>query len=129
MVEEKKILIIDDEDTIRELLDTAFSKAGYCVRLATGAEEALDLLRKECIHVIFIDLGLEKMNGFELCGIIRKSSPSAFIYALSGNAELFSPPENFGTGFDDYFTKPVSLKTLYKVTKASFEKIQRCTNE
>ena len=128
MVDKKKILIVDDEDTIRELLDTAFSKAGYCVRLATGAEEALELLRKECIHVIFIDLGLEKMNGFELCKIIRKYSPSAFIYALSGNAELFSPPENFKTGFDDYFTKPVSLKTLYKVVNDSFEKIHQLTN-
>jgi len=67
----------------------------------------------------------KKMNGFELCGIIRKDSPSAFIYALSGNTELFSPHENRGTGFDDYFTKPVSLKALYKVAKASFEKIQR----
>ena len=127
MVDEKKILIVDDEDTIRDVLETAFSKAGYCVRLATGAEEALEVLRKEYIPVIFIDLGLEMMNGFELCRYIRKDSPSAFIYALSGNTELFSPHENRGTGFDDYFTKPVSLKALYKVAKDSFEKIQRLT--
>jgi DNA-binding NtrC family response regulator len=49
MVDEKKILIVDDEDTIRDVLETAFSKAGYCVRLATGAEEALEVLRKEYI--------------------------------------------------------------------------------
>jgi DNA-binding response OmpR family regulator len=126
-VDEKKILIVDDEDTIRDVLDQAFSKAGYCVRLANGAEEALEILRNEYIPVIFIDLGLEMMNGFELCGIIRKDSPSAFIYALSGNAELFSPHKTRGAGFDDCFTKPVSLKTLYKVAKGSFEKIQRLT--
>jgi len=126
-VDGKKILIVDDEDTIRDVLETAFSKAGYCVCLATGAEEALEVLRKEYIPVIFIDLGLEILNGFELCGYIRKNSPSAFIYALTGFAALFSPHENRGAGFDDYFTKPVSLKTLYKVAKNSFEKIQRLT--
>jgi DNA-binding response OmpR family regulator len=126
-VDEKKILIVDDEDAIRELLEKAFCKAGYCVHLATGAEDALEILRNEYIPVIFIDLGLETMNGFELCRYIRKDNPSAFIYALSGNAELFSPHENRGSGFDDYFTKPVSLKTLYKVAKNSFEKIQRLT--
>jgi DNA-binding response OmpR family regulator len=125
----EKILIVDDEDTIRALLNEAFIKVGYCVRLAANAEEALEALRKEYIPVIFVDLGLEKMNGFELCGIIRKDSPYAFIYALSGNPELFSSHENREAGFDDYFTKPVSLKTLYKVAKDSFEKIQRLTNE
>jgi DNA-binding response OmpR family regulator len=126
-VDKKKILIVDDEDTIRELLEMAFCKAGYCVRLATSAEEALEVLQNEYIPVIFLDLGLKKMNGFELCGIIRKDNPSAFIYALSGNADLFRPPENRGAGFDDYFSKPVSLKALYKVAEDSFEKIQRLT--
>ncbi len=129
MVDEKKILVIDDEDTIREILEKAFCKAGYCVRLATGAKEALEILRKEYIPVIFIDLGLEIMNGFELCGHIRKDSPSAFIYALTGYAALFSPHEIRGAGFDDYFSKPISINTLYKVAKDSFEKIQRLTNK
>ena len=126
-MDEKKILIVDDEDTIRDVLDQAFSKAGYCVRLAAGAEEALKVLGKEYIPVIFVDIGLETMNGFELCRHIRKDIPHAHIYALSGNAELFSPHKTRGAGFDDCFTKPVSLKTLYKVAKDSFEKIQRLT--
>lgn len=128
-MDEKKILIVDDEDTIREILEKAFCKAGYCVRLATGAKEALEILRKEYIPVIFIDLGLEIMNGFELCGHIRKDSPSALIYALSGYAELINLHDIREAGFDDYFTKPVSINTLYKVAKDSFEKIQRLTNK
>jgi DNA-binding response OmpR family regulator len=122
-VDEKKILIVDDDDTIREVLEKAFSKAGYCVRMATGAEEALEALRKEYIPVIFVDLSLEKMKGFELCRLIRKDSLSAFIYALSGYAELFNPHVIREAGFDNYFTKPVSISTLYKVAKDSFEKI------
>ena len=129
MVDEKKILVVDDEDTIRELLEKAFCKAGYCVRLATCAKEALEILGKEYIPVIFIDLSLEIANGFELCGYIRKNSPSAFIYALTGYAALFSPHEIRGVGFDDYFSKPISIKALYKVVEDSFKKIQRLTNK
>ena len=128
-MDEKKILVVDDEDMIREILEKAFCKAGYCVRLATGAKEALEILRKEYIPVIFIDLGLEIMNGFELCGHIRKDRPSALIYALSGYAELINLHDIREAGFDDYFTKPISINTLYKVAKDSFEKIQRLTNK
>ena len=124
MADEKKILIVDDEDIIRNLLETAFSKAGYCVLLATGAEEALEVLRREYIPVIFVDIGLEKMNGFELCGHIRKDSPHAFIYALSGYAKLNLPQDIHEAGFDDYFSKPISIETLYKVVEDSFKKIQ-----
>ncbi len=128
-MDEKKILVVDDEDMIREILEKAFCKAGYCVRLATGAKEALEILRKEYIPVIFIDLGLEIMNGFELCGHIRKDSPSALIYALSGYAELINLHDIREAGFDDYFSKPISIETLYKVAEDSFKKIRRLTNK
>ncbi len=122
---EKKILIVDDEDTIRMVLDEAFSKAGYCVRLATGAEDAIPILKNEYIPVIFIDLGLKKISGMELCEHIRKNHSSAFIYALSGNAELFSQCKK---GFDDCFSKPISIHTLYKIVEDSFNKILKLTN-
>ena len=55
---------------------------------------------------MFIDLGLETMNGFELCENIRKNNPDAIIYALTGYAGLFGPQEILEAGFDDYFAKP-----------------------
>lgn len=125
---EGKILIVDDDDTIRKVLEKAFSKVGYCVRLATSAEEALEILKKEQIPVIFVDIGLEKMNGIELCGHIRKIGPSALIYALSGYGELLDPQDICQAGFDNYFTKPVSINILYKIVRDSFEKIQRLTS-
>jgi DNA-binding NtrC family response regulator len=121
---QRKILIVDDEATIREMLEMAFGKAGYLVRLATGAEEALGILRKEYIPVMFIDLGLEKMNGFELCENIRKSNPEAIIYALTGYAGIFGPQEMLEAGFNDYFAKPISLKDIYQAVKKSFIKLE-----
>ena len=119
----RKILVVDDEASIREMLEMALSKAGYLVRLATGAEEALGILRKEYIPVMFIDVGLEKMNGFELCENIRKSNPEAIIYALTGYAGIFGPQEMLEAGFDDYFGKPISLKNIYQAVKESFMKL------
>ncbi len=84
----RKILVVDDERTVREILEIAFDRAGYSVRSATCAEKALDILKKESIPLMFIDIGLEKMNGFELCEHIRKDSPRAIIYALTGYAEF-----------------------------------------
>jgi DNA-binding response OmpR family regulator len=121
---ERKILIVDDEASIREMLEMAFGKAGYLVRLAIGAEEALGILRKEYIPVMFIDLGLEKMNGFELCENIRKINPKAIIYALTGYAGIFGPQKMFEAGFDDYFAKPISLKDIYLAVKKSFIKLE-----
>ena len=120
---ERKILVVDDEASIREMLEMALSKAGYLVRLATGAEEALGILRKEYIPVMFIDVGLEKMNGFELCEKIRKSNPGAIIYALTGYAGIFGPQEMLKAGFDDYFAKPISLNNIYQAVKESFIKL------
>ena len=121
----RKILVVDDEALIRELLKDAFSKVGYRVHLASSGEDALAILGQESIPVMFIDLGLETMNGFELCEHIRKDSPDAIIHALTGNAALFVPHEIREAGFDSHLAKPISIKTLYKVAKDSFEKIER----
>ena len=120
-MDEKKILIIDGDDMLGRLLEKVFCRSGYCVRLALGAKEALEILRNEYFHVIFIDLGLIKTKEFDFFKLIRNLSPSAFIYALSGEVEYSSPPENHGTGFHDHFAKIHSLTTVYKMTKNLFE--------
>jgi CheY-like chemotaxis protein len=121
---QRKILIVDDEAPIREMLEMAFGKAGYLVRLAAGAEEALGILREEYIPVMFIDLGLEKMNGFELCENIRQSNPEAIIYALTGYAGIFGPQEMLEAGFNGYLAKPISIKDIYQAVKKSFIKLE-----
>jgi len=119
----RKILVVDDEPIILSMLDDAFSKIGYSVFLAANADEAFKILRQESIPLMFIDLGLWPMNGFELCKNIRKDNPEAVIYALTGFANVFDPQEILGVGFDDYFAKPISLKNLYRTVKESFERL------
>jgi DNA-binding NtrC family response regulator len=120
-----KILIVDDEACIRNMLKIALNRIGYKVRVATGAEEAFEILEQEQIPVIFIDLALETMNGFELCERVRKDHPDAIIYALSGHAGLFDPQDFREAGFDGYDAKPIVIENLYKIVKDSFERIDR----
>jgi CheY-like chemotaxis protein len=119
----KKILVVDDESIILDMLDDAFSKVGYSVYLASNAEEALEVLKQESIPLMFIDLDLGSINGFELCKNIRKDSPEAFIYALTGYTGFYKPQEFVEADFDGILNKPINLKKLYQTVKESFERL------
>ena len=121
----RKMLVVDDEKSIRDLFEAAFSDAGYEVHLAENGTEALDILNRQEIELIFLDLKLFGMNGIELCRQIRKTRPIAIINAITGWSGLFEIDECREAGFDDYFRKPVSLELLFKVVKDAFEKIDR----
>ena len=119
----RKILVVDDEPLILNLLGDAFSKVGYSVYLASNGDEALGILREESIPFMIIDLGLETLNGFELCKIIRKDNKEAIIYALSGYTGYYDPQRFELAGFDGIFDKPIIPNDLYQVAKDSFEKL------
>jgi len=121
---QKTILIVDDEAPIRNMLKMAFSRVGYQVRVASGAEDAINILEQDQIPVIFIDLGLDTIDGFELCELIRKDDPDAMIYALSGHAGLFDPQDFKDAGFDGYEAKPMVIEHILKIVKDSFERIE-----
>jgi len=120
-----KILIVDDDEAIINMEKLAFSRAGYDVVSAESGEQALKILQQENIHVIFTDLNMPDMNGIELCTAIRKFTPIAMVFAVTGYASLFELAECREAGFEDYFVKPVNLKKLVETAKNAFEKLNR----
>jgi CheY-like chemotaxis protein len=121
----RKIMVVDDERSIRELFQSAFSEAGYDVYLAEKGEEALRTLQQNDIDLIFLDLRLFGMNGIDLCKQIKKDKPLSIIYAITGWAGLFEVAECREAGFDDYFTKPVSPEILLQAVAEAFAKLDR----
>ncbi len=121
----KKILIVDDEEAITNLMTLVFSREGYEVKTAENGDQALKIIQKENIHVIITDLNMPEMNGIKLCRAIRKTVPMAMIFAMTGYASLFELAECREAGFDDYFVKPVNIKTLVKTAENAFEKLNR----
>lgn len=121
----RKIMVVDDEAPVRELLSEAFEQEGYQTITASGADEALDALSRETVQVLFLDLNMPGTNGMELCSKIKEKNPVAIAYAMTGYSTLFTLVECRQAGFDDYFTKPIRLETAYKAAADAFEKLDR----
>ena len=120
-----KILVVDDEASVRELFSAVFIEAGYEVITAEGATEALKILQIEAIDVIFLDLKLFGMNGIELCRQIRQTKPVSIIYAMTGWSPLFEIAECREAGFDDYFEKPLDMDMLLNLVAEAFARLKR----
>ncbi len=125
----RKILVVDDELSIRRLFEAVLDEMGCDVFLASREEEALYILKKNSdIDLIFLDLKLFGTNGIDLCRRIRETNPVAIINAMTGWSELFEIAECREAGFDDYFRKPISFSMLVKAVNDAFEKLDRWRN-
>jgi DNA-binding response OmpR family regulator len=121
----KKILVVDDEAMMRDMLTAVLVEGGYKVFTAENAETALTILSVENIMVMFLDLSLPGVNGIELCKKIRKENQIAILYAFTGYSNLFGLLECRAAGFDDFFEKPTDIKILLKAAQDAFEKLER----
>jgi DNA-binding response OmpR family regulator len=124
-VNEKKILVVDDEVLITDMLKTALGSAGYTALTAGSAEEALEILKRESIMVMFLDLNLPGMNGLDLCKRIRKKNTIGVIFAMTGYSNFYGLLDCRTVGFDDFFVKPFKLDVLLKSVQEAFERLDR----
>jgi OmpR family response regulator RpaB len=107
----EKVLVVDDEASIRRILDTRLSMIGYIVITACDGEEALSLFRKEIPNLVILDVMMPKLDGYGVCQEIRKTSdvPIIMLTALGDVADRITGLE---LGADDYVIKPFSPKEL-----------------
>ena len=123
-----KILIIDDETSVRELFTGVFTDEDYEVLSTEDGNLALDILKRDNIDVIFLDLKLFGMNGIDLCRQIREMKPMSMIFAITGWASLFEIEECRQAGFDDYFEKPLDMDMLTDAVAEAIKKLDRWKN-
>ena len=121
----QKIIIVDDFESIRDLLHDAFIKVGYEVFTAESSEEALPIINRENIQVHYYDLHLPGMNGIDLCRAVRKKRPVDLIFAMTGHPSIYALVECREAGFDDYFIKPFDLRIILENTERAFGTIKR----
>ena len=122
---EKKVLVVDDEPDLRDLYSQAFKKSGYDVKVAESAEKALEMFGMERYFVVFLDLNLPGMSGIELCRRLKNESQMVIPYAVTGYASMFELANCREAGFEDYFTKPVRLNLLEQAAEHAFKKLDR----
>ena len=107
----KRILIVEDEPELQELLCAYLQDAGYAVAVAGDGAAALDLFRAQSFDLVLLDIMLPKIDGFGVCAQIRRQSqvPILMLTALDGEAQQL---RGFGLNIDDYVTKPFSMPVL-----------------
>ena len=111
-----KILIVDDDPDIREILTYNLSNEGYNVKSAINGVEALKKAKKFIPDIILLDVMMPEMDGIEACSQLREieSLSKSMIIFLSARGEDFTQIAAFDAGADDYINKPVKPKILLK---------------
>ena len=115
-----KILLVDDDPDILEIISYSLENEGYSVYQAMNGLQAIEIAEKVTPDLIIMDLMMPEMNGVEACEQIRKSTKlnNVIITFLSARSEDFSQIAGFDAGADDYITKPIRPKVLLSKIKA-----------
>ena len=107
----KKILVVDDQPEIREILLYTLGTAGYEAIEAANGNEALGLIETDFLDLVILDIMMPGMNGFQVLRQLRKTSDIPVIM-LSARTDTVDKVESFELGADDYVTKPFTLIEL-----------------
>ena len=123
----KKILIVEDEPDIAQLVKLYLEKDGFHTNVATSGVEALKLIKSERPDLLILDLMLPEIDGIEVCKKVRTTPDTALlpIIMLTAKAEESDTIIGLELGADDYVTKPFSPKALVARVKALFRRLER----
>jgi OmpR family response regulator RpaB len=120
----EKILIVDDESNICQILETRLSIRGYKVIVATDGEQALDLFEKEKPDLIVLDIMIPRIDGYGVCTALRKESKVPIIM-LTALGDISDRVTGLELGADDYIVKPFSPKELEARIRSVLRRTER----
>jgi two-component system alkaline phosphatase synthesis response regulator PhoP len=121
-----KILLVDDEQDILEIVGYNLSQEGYKIVTASNGKEAVAVAKKERPHLIIMDVMMPEMDGMEACENIRKipELSNVIITFLTARSEDYSQVAGFDAGADDYIAKPIKPKLLVSKVKALLRRLK-----
>lgn len=117
MMDNIKILVADDDEDIRDVIDILLTSEGYQIFCAKNGIEALELLDQHDFGVIILDIMMPQMNGYQTCLKIREKSMAPILF-LSAKSKESDKTLGFSSGGDDYLVKPFSYNELTSRVKA-----------
>jgi two-component system nitrogen regulation response regulator NtrX len=119
---DKLVLIVDDEEGIRETLSDIFKDEGYDVITASSGEEAIKLLKENSPDIVFLDVWLSGIDGIETMKELKSLNPTMPVVMISGHANIELAVKATRSGAYDFLEKPLSLERVLLVTKLALEK-------
>lgn len=125
---EEKILIVEDEKNIADLIAYAFKREGYKVEVAYNGKDGLDKVRSFVPHIVIIDIMMPIMNGFEVCKQIEHKEKLG-IMMLTAKSDVVDKIQGLELGADDYITKPFDILELIARTKSLIRRLYKATDK
>ena len=113
----KSILIVEDEETLRESIKRIFTKEGYAVETAESAEQGLELLAAAAYDVIISDIILPGMDGIEMLGKVREQVPDQIVIIVTAYASLDTSVKALRAGAYDYIMKPIIHEEINEIVR------------
>jgi len=120
MEETLRILVVDDESILRNLLEKILKKEGYEVMLAASGKEAVDVLEREKVDIIISDIKMPEMDGFALLRIVKEKYPSVGVIMMTAYADAYSVKDALLLGADDYITKPFKSVEICMIIERAY---------
>ncbi|HZI00080.1 MAG TPA: response regulator transcription factor [Flavisolibacter sp.] len=111
-MEERKILIIEDERKIADTLHLGLSENGYSVEVAYNGDIGWKIFQLQTFHLVVLDINLPGLNGYELCKRIRSANAHVPVIMLTALNSLDNKIEGYDAGADDYVIKPFEFREL-----------------
>jgi DNA-binding response OmpR family regulator len=119
-----QVLIVDDDDSLLQVLADTVSAAGHKVRSSNDGAEAVELIRRESFDLVITDLMMPGADGLEVLRVARQNQPEALVIIITGHASLETAIQAVREGAYDYIRKPFKLEEIELASKNAGERIR-----
>jgi len=117
------ILIVDDEEMMRNLLEKILSREGYRILTAVDGVEALEILKADSINLVISDMKMPRMDGFELLKVIKREHANIGIIIMTAYGDTYTVKDALLLGADEYITKPFKSYEISLVVERAYWRI------
>ena len=123
------ILIVDDEEMMRTLLNRILSREGYKIRSAEDGVVALEVLKAEKVDIIISDMKMPRMDGFELLKIVKNEYPKIGVIIMTAYGDTYTVKDALLLGADEYITKPFKSYEISLVVERVYWRILSASSQ
>jgi len=114
------VLVVDDEEMMRNLLDKILSREGYRILTASDGVHALEMLDKEEVDLIISDMKMPRMTGFELLKHVKQQHPNIGVIIMTAYGDTYTVKDALLLGADEYITKPFKSYEISLVVERAY---------
>ncbi len=123
MKKDVSILVVDDEEILRDILAGILVKKGYAVDTAEDGEDALEKLRNKRYNLLILDVKMPRLNGFELLKLARKEYPDIGVIMMTAYGDTYTVKDALLLGADEYITKPFKSFEINLIVERAYWRI------